>query len=77
MKRFLFFPRGYPDISLTHEGNKSVIYDRSSPLFNLYKNAVYACVSSLDRLVLPHSLYSLTNDTDLVSPVAIQAASFS
>ena len=29
-----------------------------------------------DRLSQPHSLYNLTNDTNLVSPVTIRVASF-
>ena len=29
----LLFLRGYPEISLTNGGNKSVIYDGTSPLF--------------------------------------------
>ena len=33
VEKLLLFLRGYPEISLTNEGNKSVMYDGTSPLF--------------------------------------------
>ena len=66
------FLRGYPEISLTNGGNKSVIYDGTSPLFTLYIKCSFCWCLLTDRLVHPHSLYNLTNDTDLVSPVSIR-----
>ena len=76
VEMLLLFLRGYPEISLTNGGNKSVIYDGTSPLFTLYIKCSFCWCLLTDRLVHPHSLYNLTNDTDLVSPVTIRAASF-
>ena len=76
VEKLLLFLRGYPEISLTNGGNKSVIYDRTSPLFTLYIKCSFCWCLLTDRLVDPHSLYNLTNDTDLVNQVTIRAASF-
>ena len=76
VEKLLLFLRGYPEMSLTNGGNKSVIYDGTSPLFTLYIKCSFCWCLLTDRLVHPHSLYNLTNDTDLVSPVTIRAASF-
>ena len=35
VEELLLFLRGYPEISLTNEENKSVIYDGTSPLLTL------------------------------------------
>ena len=76
VEKLLLFLRGYLEISLTNVGNKSVIYDGTSPLYTLYIKYSFCWCLLTDRLVHPHSLYNLTNDTDLVSPVTIRAASF-
>ena len=76
VEKLLLFLRGYPGISLTSGGNKSVIYDGTSPLFTLYIKCSFCLCLHADRLVHPHSLYNLLKDTDLVSPQTIRAASF-
>ena len=76
VEKLLLFLRGYPEISLINGGNKSVIYDGTSPLFTLYIKCSFCWCLLTDRLVHPHSLYNLIRDTDLVSPVTIRAASF-
>ena len=76
VEKLLLFLRGYPEISLTNGGNKSVIYDGTSPLFTLYIKCSFCWCLLTDKLVHPHSLYNLTNDTDLVSPVTIQLLHF-
>ena len=71
VEKLLLFLRGYPEISLTNAGNKSVIYVGTSPLFTLYiKFSLCWCLLT-DRSVQPHSLYNFTKDTDLVSQVLI------
>ena len=46
VEKLLLFLRGYPEISLTNGGNKSVIYDGTSPLFTLYiKSVTYITVT--------------------------------
>ena len=76
VEKLLLLLRGYPEISLPDGGNKSVIYDGTSPLFTLYIKCSFCWCLLTDRLVQPHSLYNFTNDTDLVSPVTIRATLF-
>ena len=58
VEKLLLFLRGYPEISLTNGGNKSVIYDGTSPLFTLYIKCSFSSCLLTDRLVHPNSLYN-------------------
>ena len=76
VEKVLLFLRGYPKISLTNGGIKSAIYVGTIPLFTLCIKYNFCWCLLTDRLVQPHSLYNLTNDTDQASPVTIQAVTF-
>ena len=67
---------GYPEIPLTSGGIKSAIYIGTIPLLSLCIKYNFCWCLLTGRLVQQHSLYNLTNVTDLVSPVTIRAASF-
>ena len=61
VEKFLLFLRGYPEISLTNGGNKSAIYDGTSPLLTKYITCSFCCCLPTDRFVQPHSLYNCVN----------------
>ena len=67
----LLFLRGYPEIPLTNGGNKSSIYDGTSPLLTLNIVCSFCWCLLTDRFVQPHLVYNFANYTDLVSPVTI------
>ena len=50
--------------------------DGTSLLVILYIKCIFCWCLLTNRLVQPHSLYYLTNNTDQVSPVTIRPASF-
>ena len=75
-EKLLLFLRGTPEISLTNGGIKSAIYVGTIPLLTLCIKYNFCWCLLTDRLVQTHSLYNLTNDTDLVSPVILRATSF-
>ena len=63
-------------VSLTTGGIRSVIYEGTSILADLYIKVSLCCFRLSARELHPHSLYRLSIVTDLVRPVTILAASF-
>ena len=45
VEKLLLFLRWYPEISLTNGGNKSAIYDETSPLLTFYIKCSFLLVS--------------------------------
>ena len=76
VEEILLFLRGYPEIFLTNGGIMAAIYDGTIPLLILCIKYIFCWFLLTDRLIQPHLLYNLTNDTYLVSPVTMLAASF-
>ena len=76
MTRLLLFLSQYELFSLTKGGHVSRIYSGERPLTALYIKDNFCSCLLTDSGTHPHSLYSLSSETDLVCPVTTLAASF-
>ena len=63
-------------VSLTTGGIRSVIYEGTSILADLYIKVRLCCFRLSARELHPHSLYRFSMVTDLVRPVTILADAF-
>ena len=62
--------------SLITGGIRSDIYEGTNLLNDLYPKFNFCCLRLSSKELQPHSLYKFSNETDLVRPVTILAASF-